>query len=416
MRGVFGTLAAASETKSAAILDMLPWLFGAESRSGAVVNWKTALEVTTVLACARVIAEGIAQVPLKLYRQRPTGGADPAIDHALYRLLYRKPNSWQTSFEFRETMGLHLVLTNNFYAYKSIVGGRLFELIPMEPSKVSVTRRNDLSLTYTYTGEDGRQRTFEASEVWHVRGPSWNSWMGMEAVKLAREAIGLAIELEAAHARLHKNGVQPSGAWTVEGNLTDVQQQQLVKWLKQSAGGDNRGAPLVLDRAAKWVSQQMSGVDAQHLETRRHQIEEICRGLRVLPIMVGSADKTATYASAEAMFAAHDLYTMDPWWERIEQSIDVNLLDQEAEPDVCARFQRSALRRASLKDQADYFAKALGAGGSPAWMAQDEVRADVDLNPMGGEAAKLREPTNVGAKAPATSEPGSDPANPKEDA
>jgi phage portal protein BeeE len=108
-------------------------------------------------------------------------------------------------------MGLHLVLTNNFYAYISRVGGRIHELIPLEPSRGPVTRRNDLSLVYTVTGEDGGPaKTFPASDIWHVRGPSWNGWMGMEAVRLAREAIGLSMALEEAHAACTRTACSPA--------------------------------------------------------------------------------------------------------------------------------------------------------------------------------------------------------------
>lgn len=386
--------------RKAKVLDQIPdFLWGPASKTGIAVNWATALQVTTVLACCRVIAEGLAQVPFEIRRRNPGGfGSTPALDHPAYGLLHRKPNGWMTSFELREMIALHLVLCGNAYLFKSkSFDGRLLELIPLEPGRVSVTRNADFSLTYQVSGEDGSLRTFDQSLIWHIRGPSWNGWMGMESVKLAREAIGLSLALEAAHARLHKNGVQPSGVYTVANVLTEDQHKKLSAWLRKEASGDLGGAPLILDNGANWLSRQMTGVDAQHVETRRLQIEEVCRAMRVMPIMVGAADKTATYASAEQMFIAHAVHTLAPWAERIEQSADVALLG--GDPALYTVLDLRGLMRGALKDQAEYYAKALGAGGGPAWMTQDEVRVESDLNPMGGTAATLREPSNV-AKTP----------------
>lgn len=151
------------------------------------------------------------------------------------------------------------------------------------------------------------------------------------------------------------------------------------------------GAPMVLDRNAKWVSTSMSGIDAQHLETRDHQIEEVCRFFGVIPLVIGySGDKTSTYASAEAMFTADRAQTKDPWYTRIQESADVNLLTEaERKSGYYWKFNANGLMRAQAKDRSEYFAKALGSGGSPAWMTQDEIRMIEDLDPMGGASALL---------------------------
>ncbi|MCA3254940.1 phage portal protein [Bradyrhizobium sp.] len=337
--------------KDAQALTSLPdFLMMPSSKSGQQVNYATALAVTTVLACCRVIAEGIAQVPCRLRKPKTGGGSVDATEHPLFRLLYRRPNFYQTAFEFWETLLFHLVLVGNAFVFISRVGGRVHELLIIEPGKVIVKRRDDLSLEYQITGEDGSLRYIPASDIWHLRGPSWNSWMGMEAVKLAREAIGLSLALEEAHARLHQNGIQPSGIYSVEGTLKPEDHQKLVSWLKKSAAAANAGTPLVLDRAAKWMAQQMSGVDAQHVETRRLQIEENCRALRVMPIMVGAADKVATYASSEQMFLAHVIHTLMPWGTRLEQSAEANLLtDKEQADGLFFKFYFQALMRGDFK-------------------------------------------------------------------
>lgn len=381
--------------------------YGYQSQSGIPVTWRTALDVTTVLACCRVLAEGVSQVPCRVMRQRAGGqGADIATDHPLYDLLNRRPNSWQTSFEYRETIMLHLVLTNNHFSFKSRVRGQIHELIPLEPARMAVTRHDDMSLSYVYTPENGTQVRMTQDDVWHIRGPSWNSWLGLEAVKLARESIGLALSIEQTSARFQKNAARPSGLLSIEATLTPEKHKLFVEQMKKTAR-ENTGDPLISDQGAKWTPFLMTGVDMQLIESRKYQTEEICRAFRVMPIMVGQADKTATYASAEQMFLAHVIHSLTPWCERIEQSADVNLLGATNDRDYYVHLDLKGLMRGAAKDRADYFSKALGSGGSPAWMTQDEVRDEEDQNPMGGDAANL--PAQLGSTPKPPTAPGDPP-------
>ena len=379
-------------------LELFREIYGSRtSKTGQVVGVKEAIRCAAVFACARVIATGIAQVPLKLFREEAGGAKLPASDHPLYRVLHRKPNPWQTSYEFREMLGLHLAIAGRAYCYKTIVGGRIVELIPFEPGRVVADLKPDgITVTYKVAGRDGIAREFDSSVIWHLKGPSWSGWEGIDALEMAREAVGLAIATEASQAKLHEGGVRPSGVYSVEGTLSPEQYKALRKFLAENYAGENTGLPMIVDRGAKWLSTAMTGVDAQHLETRRFQVEEVCRAMGVMPIMVYQADKAATYASAEAMFQAHVVHTLAAWWERIEQSIDCNLLTEaDDRAGIYAKFVGQAMMRGSMKDRAEYFAKALGSGGSPAWMTQDEVRRMEEMNPMGGSAALLPVPTNV---------------------
>lgn len=398
--------------------DLLPWgrkasnslelfreIYGGKlPKTGRAIKLDDALRCATVLACARVRANGLAQVPLKLLREdEATERKTPAKTHPLYMVLHRRPNPWQTSYELRETIGLHLALTGRAYVFKTIVGGRIRELIPLEPNRTRAKLGDDgVTLTYEVTGKDGQVREFASGLIWHIKEMSWSGWEAMDAMDLAREAVGLAIATEESQASMHKNGVRVPGVYSVEGTLSQEQYKQLRKFLQDNYAGDNAGVPMVLDRAAKWLPLAMTGVDAQHLETRKHQIAEICRAMGVMPIMVFESDKAATYASAEAMFQAHVVHTLAPMWERLEQSIDCNLLtEQDLADGIFAKFIGNAMLRGSMKDRAEYFAKALGSGGSPAWMTPDEVRSLEDLNPMGGDAAKLPTASNVPKPPPA---------------
>ena len=361
---------------------------GRESSAGVEVNSSRALEVATVLACCRVVANGVAQVPWKLFRAR-TGGREVADAHPVYPLIYRAPNAYQTSFEFREQIMFHVLLTGNAFVWKGMAAnGRVVTLEAVEPRRVVMSHDETLNETrYRVRADNGVSREFGPAEIWHIRGPSWNGWAGMEAVKLARDAIGLAIATENSQAKFHKGGAKVSGVLSVDDKLSSERFNLLSAWLdKHSEGGDRQGKPLILDHGASWVTTQMTGVDAQHLETRKHQIEEICRALGVFPQMVGHAgDQSPTFASAEAFFTAHVVHTLAPWYERLEQSADMNLLsDQDRASGHYTKFVPNALMRGSARDRSDYYATALGAGGQAAWMTQNEVRQLEEMDPVEG--------------------------------
>lgn len=353
MRGLFGSLVPPSR-KDAQVLDSLPgFLLNTESQTGISVTWSSALQVTAMFACARVVAEGIAQSRMRLLKPKPDGkGNDAYREHPLYQLLWLEPSPGFTSFSLLETIVIHLIFVGNAYVFiNKVDGGRIHELIVLEPGRVKVTRMPDLTYVYDVAGDDGAQQRMPPGSIWHIRGPSWNGWMGLETVKIAREALGLSIALEQSHARMHKNGARPQGSYSIEGEVTPAQYTQLATWLKKyAAGGDLEGQPLILDRGAKWFDQRMTGVDTEHLATRRFQIEEICRAARVMPIMVGLSEKSATYASAEQMFLAHEIHTLAPWAGRIEQSAEVSLLtDREKAQGLTIRCNLSALRRGDYK-------------------------------------------------------------------
>jgi HK97 family phage portal protein len=352
----------------------------ARSRSGQSVTLASSLEVTAVLGCVRVISEDVAQVPLKLFRKREDGGSDEEHDHPLSDLLDVGPNDWQTSFDFVENLAIQAALGGNFYSFKNKVRGSIKELIPFPPGAVTESWDN-FAPTYSCTTASGEQKDFPAEAIWHLRGPSIDTKTGMAAVRAAREAIGLAMATEEAHAKLHANGAQASGMYSVEKTLSEEQYKKLANWIATQITGDNRSKPLVLDNGAKWTPISMSGVDAQHLETRRHQIEEICRAFRVMPIMIGHSDKAATYASAEQMFLAHVKYTLQPWFRRIEKSIDKHLLTREdRKAGIYAKFLPNALMRGAAKDRAEFYYKMWSMGT----LNPNEIRAMEEQNPYEG--------------------------------
>jgi HK97 family phage portal protein len=386
---------AVSESKMSSH-DLFRELYGGRSTaSGRTVNVDTAIQVSAVFACNRTIGNGIAQVPLKLMQESADGRIKlPAKDHPLYQLLGYRPNRWQTSFQWRQMVSWHVELAGNHYSFINRLAGRIVELFPLVPASVEVKEISGGVLEYIVTAKDGSRRAFPAESILHLRGPSWNGFTGLEVVKTASEAIGLAMATEASAASLHKNGVQTSGIYSVDSTLNDAQYKSLSEWIyKHVAGADNAGKPLILDRAAKWVSTQMTGIDAQALETRRYQIEEICRYFGVMPILAGYSDKAATYASAEQMFLAHAQHCLAPRWTAYEQSFDAQLLTKrEIEQGYFFNFVEEGMIRGSIQDTKDVILGYVNGG----LITANEGRAKLDMNPdPDPKSNELRIPVNL---------------------
>jgi len=355
---------------------------GTRSWAGKEITLQTAMQVSAAMACGRVISEGVAMLPWKLH-QKSGRQILTAPEHPLYDKLAIAPNPLQTAFEFQETIGLHLAFCFNAYVWTPTVAGQLDALYPLEPGWVKVNYRWPDLPSYEVRVGDGRGPIrMSAAEIWHIRGPSWSSYIGLEFMKVARQALGLSMALEEGQAKLQSEGIRMPGYLSIEGTVTDEQQKKLRAWIEQEhSGSANAGKPMILDRAAKWIETSMSNVDAQLLEQRRLAIEEVCRYMRVLPIMVGHPSNTATYASAEQMFLAHLMYTLGPWARRLEQSADKRLLTrQERSQGFYTKLNEKALQRMAAKDQMEYLARGVLTG----IYVRNEAREKLDENPLDG--------------------------------
>lgn len=385
MAGIFGSIASGLERKQTDISALTySRLFGDDTRAkaGTAVSTKAALQLSTVLACVRVLADGVAQVPLKVFRELEDGSKEPAKDHPTYKLLWRRPNEWLTSFDFRRVMMVHAVLNSNAYAYIGWGGTgtkrRVIELIPI-CGKVTVRQGRDYKLTYQVSDRDGVIETFSRENILHVRGLSWNGIDGMDAVGLAREAIGLALATEETQSLLHSNGAKPGGLLSFDKPLGDAARARLKLQVEQRiAGMNNAFKTMILDNGAKWTPFNMKGVDTQHLETRKFQIEEICRAFGVFPQMIGHSDKTSTFASAEAFFSAHVIHTLAPWYENWQQVFARDLYPDS--DDIYAEFSVQGLLRGDHKARAEYYQSGIMNG----WLTRNDARRAENLNPLDG--------------------------------
>ncbi len=321
--------------------------------AGVHVSEKTALQVSTVLACVKVISEGCSTPDLHVFRDTKSGKQERATNIPEYRLLARRPNEWQTSLEWRKMMTLHACLAGKGLSIMVRgANGRVQELLPVPPGNWAEERISRYEVRYTVRDEWGIVGVFEPADVFVINGLQWDPFTTLPAVKLAANAIGLTIATERSQQAMHTNSLKPSGVYSVEGSLNEEQHSRLTAWIKKKAGLAHVGEPLILDRAAKWISTAMTGVDAQHVETRRLQIEEVCRVFGVFPIMVMHSDKSATFASSEAFFSAHLIHTLMPWHKAWTQRLDETLLDGSGP--LYAKFDTRYMRTGAIKDRAQW--------------------------------------------------------------
>jgi len=327
----------------------------------------------------------VATVPCKLMRKDPETGRRKEVsgkDHPLAELLTYETNPWMDPLQFFETKTLHTVFSGDGFSFLNRVRGRVVEIIPLKPECVRVQQEPDWRLRYFIWGLDGREVEFPAESIWHVRGPSWDGFKGMDVVNLAREALGLAMATEKAHANRFKNGINTSGIYSVTGTLDDPGYKRLRGYIEENmVGVQKSGKPFIMDRDGKWTPITMSGVDAEHVRTRELQIQEICRAFGVLPLMVGFADKTATYASAEQMFIAHATHTIRPWHRRFEKSMNRRLLTRdEFRQGYYVKFFDTELLRGAAKDRAEYYKAMFQVAG----LNPNEIRAFEDMDGFDG--------------------------------
>ncbi len=377
---------------------------GRQSIAGESVNWQSALRVSTWLRCGLVIADDVSTVPCKVMRKDlKTGRRTEATDHPLNELLTLAPNSWMDSLQLRETVAIHTFFTGAGRCFINRARGQVRELIPLRPECITVEQNDDYSLKYTATAANGETMELPQSAIWEVRGPSWDSWRGLDVVHIARESLGLAMATERAHAARFGNGIQTTGLYSVEGDLDERQYNRLMTWLERhQIGAKNSGKPFLLDRNAKWTQMGMNGVDAQHLETRRHQIEDICAFAGVLPIMVGHSDKAATYASAEQMFLHHNVRTARPWHRRFERSMMRQLLTrEEVRAGYYIKFFDTELLRGAAKDRGDYYWKLFQMGSlSPNDILELEDRDGYEGGDIHLVPGNMMTPENAAKAAP----------------
>ena len=357
------------------------------STAGKAVTERSAMQMTAVYSCVRILAEAVAGLPLHLYRYTESGGKEKAADHSLYRLLHDEPNPEMSSFVFRETLMTHLLLWGNAYAQVIRNGkGEVVALYPLMPNRMTVERDDNGRLYYRYTtsADDaptmkGSTVNLPAESVLHIPGLGFDGLVGYSPIAMAKNAIGMAIACEEYGARFFANGAAPSGVLEHPGTIKDPTRVRDA-WQSQFGGSSNSGKVAVLEEGMKYTPISISPEQAQFLETRKFQINEIARIFRVPPHMVGDLEKSS-FSNIEQQSLEFVKYTLDPWVVRWEQSIQRALLSRDEKARYFVKFNLEGLLRGDYQSRMNGYS----IGRQNGWMSANDIRELENLDRIPAE-------------------------------
>ncbi len=356
-----------------------PGFYYGTSLAGKSVTPTSAIQVSAVYACVRVIAETVASLPLHVYETTDTGSRK-ANEHPLYRLLHDEPNTEMTSFVWRETMLSHLLLYGNSYC-QIIRSGRskIVGLYPLLPDRMTVDRDSKGKLTYTYTTSDGKIAYLAPEDVLHIPGLGFDGVMGYSPIALEKAAIGLGIAAEEYGSKFFANGARPSGILTHPNTVKDPAALR-ASWNAAYGGSGNASRVAVLEEGMTFTPLSIPNNEAQFLETRKFQVTEICRIFRVPPHMIGDLER-ATFSNIESQNISFAVHTIRPWLVRIEQAVNRALIPENEKGRFYAQFNIDGLMRGDYKSRMEGYAIARQNG----WMSTNDIRALENLNPISEE-------------------------------
>ena len=346
------------------------------STSGKQVTERSAMQMTAVYSCVRILSEAVAGLPLHLYRYKEGGGKEKAIDLPLYRLMHDEPNPEMSSFVFRETLMTHLLLWGNAYAQIIRNGkGEVIALYPLMPNKMRVDRDENGNLYYEYVHSSDEADTMKNTtvrltpyNVLHIPGLGFDGLVGYSPIAMAKNAIGMAIACEEYGAKFFANGAAPSGVLEHPGVIKDPQKVREA-WQSQFGGSQNANKIAVLEEGMKYTPISISPEQAQFLETRKFQINEIARIFRVPPHMVGDLEKSS-FSNIEQQSLEFVKYTLDPWVMRWEQSLSRALFTEEEKKTLFFKFNVEGLLRGDYQSRMNGYATARQNG----WMSANDIR------------------------------------------
>ncbi|MDE5852887.1 MAG: phage portal protein [Oscillospiraceae bacterium] len=358
-------------------------LYFGNTISGKIVNEKTAMQTTAVYACVRILAEAIASLPLNVFKYAKDGSKEKDFKHPLYYLLHDEPNQEMTAFVFRETLMSHLLLHGNAYAQIIRNGaGQVIGLYPLLPNKVTVYRNKNGEIYYTY------QRSYDESshklnadyiylkdyEVLHIPGLGYNGLIGYSPIAMAKNAIGMTIACEEYGGSFFANGASPGGVLEHPGVLKDPKKLR-DSWNAVYQGSNNAHKLVILEEGMQYKQIGIPPEEAQFLETRKFQINEIARLYRIPPHMVGDLEK-ASFSNIEEQSLEFVKYTLDPWVVRWEQSLQKSLLSREDKKNYSIKFNVDGLLRGDYASRMSGYAIARQNG----FMSANDIRELENMN------------------------------------
>lgn len=361
--------------------------FLGSSSSGKRVNERSAMQMTAVYSCVRILSEAVASLPLHIYEQED-GQSKKATDHPLFFLLHDEPNPEMTSFVFRETLMTHLLLWGNAYAQIIRNGkGEVVALYPLMPDRMKVDRDENGQLYYEYQVSTADPKVNPAGtirlapeDVLHVPGLGFDGLVGYSPIAMAKNSIGMAIACEEYGAKFFAHGAAPSGVLEHPGVLKDPSKLR-DSWQATFGGSANSGKVAVLEEGVKYTPISIDPQQAQFLETRKFQINEIARIFRVPPHMVGDLEKSS-FSNIEQQSLEFVKYTLDPWVSRWEQAMTKILLTEEEKKKYTIKFNVDGLLRGDYQSRMNGYAIARQNG----WMSANDIRRLEEMDPIPEEA------------------------------
>ena len=361
--------------------------FLGNSTSGKRVNERSAMQMTAVYSCVRILSEAIASLPLHFYEYREDGSKAKATDHSLYFLLHDEPNPEMSSYTFREVLMTHLLLWGN--AYSQIIRngkGEVVALYPLMPDRMTVDRDEKGKIYYKYqmTSDDaqtmkGQTVVLKSTDVLHIPGLGFDGLVGYSPIAMAKNAIGMAIACEEFGAKFFANGAAPSGVLEHPGTLKDPSRVR-ESWTQTFGGSSNANKVAVLEEGMKYTPISISPEQAQFLETRKFQINEIARIFRVPPHLVGDLEKSS-FSNIEQQSLEFVKYTLDPWVARWEQAMVRSLLSAEDKKKYFIKFNVDGLLRGDYQSRMNGYAVARQNG----WMSANDIRELENLDRIPAE-------------------------------
>ena len=363
------------------------FLFG-RTTSGKPVNERTAMQTTAVYACVRILAEAVASLPLHVYEYQDDGGKKLVHNHPLYYLLHDEPNPEMTSFVFRETLMSHLLIWGNAYAQIIRDGaGRVLGLYPLLPDKMEVQRDDRGNIYYVYSRNSDENPMFKeygniklkAEDVLHIPGLGFDGLIGYSPIAMAKNAVGMTLACEEYGASFFANGANPGGVLEHPGVLKDPSKVR-ESWNSVYRGVSNAHKIAVLEEGMKYQQIGIPPEEAQFLETRKFQINEIARLYRIPPHMVGDLDKSS-FSNIEQQSLEFVKYTLDPWVIRWEQSLQRSLLLPGEKGKYFIKLNVDGLLRGDYQSRMNGYA----VGRQNGWFSANDIREMENMNPIPDE-------------------------------
>jgi HK97 family phage portal protein len=366
-------------------------LFGAvPSASGVSVTAHTAMRCPAVRCGVQAIAEPMGALPCIVYQRSEDGSKERAPDHPAYKLLHDEANPWTPASDLREQLTRDAILHGDGLAYIVRVNGKPAELIRLNPEAITIEADKVTGEPLYRNGDTPIPR----DNILHIRAPSLDGLRGESLIKLAREAIGLALIMERHAAMLFGNGARPSGVLKFPNKLGDETATRIkTAWQKAHGGGSN-GGTAVLEEGGDWQGLALTSVDAQFLELRKFAIEEIARALRVPPHMLFELGR-ATWSNSEQMRQDFLTFCLMTWIKRWEGEIRLKLFTAEERDTYFAEFLLEDFLRADFATRMDGYSQAIAAR----ILNPNEARAAENRPPYAGGEIFENPNTTTAAKS-----------------